>query len=60
MKSRLAIIRKQRGMTQQDLAELVPCSREHISKVENNKTNKSYKLLSRIAHQLKVDIQEIL
>lgn len=60
MKSRLAAIRKQKGFSQQELAELVTCSREHISKLENNKTNRSYKLLSRIAHHLNVDIHEIL
>jgi transcriptional regulator with XRE-family HTH domain len=60
MKSHLAAIRKQKGMTQQELADLVTCSREHISKMENNKTNKSYKLLSRIAHKLNVDTQQIL
>lgn len=60
MKSRLAIIRQQRGMTQQELADLTQCSREHISKLENNKVSKSYKLLSVIAHKLDVSIQEIL
>lgn len=37
-------IRENKNMSQQQLAELVGCSRSYISKIENNKMNESITL----------------
>jgi putative transcriptional regulator len=59
MKNKLSVVRESKKMTQQQLADLVGCSREHISKIENNKGTGSYMILYRIADKLGVNVQDI-
>ncbi|MEW5567331.1 helix-turn-helix transcriptional regulator [Rossellomorea marisflavi] len=59
MENNLANIRKQKSITQQQLAELVGCTREQISQIENSRRSGSYKLLSRIAKHLGVSVTDI-
>lgn len=51
-------IRKEKKLTQQDLADLADISREYICDIENESRNKhiTIALLSRIADALEVDI----
>lgn len=51
-------IRKEKNLTQQDLADLTGISREYICDIENEKRNKHITIayLSRIADALEVDI----
>ena len=51
-------IRKSKGLTQQDLADLTYLSREYICDIENEKRNKhpSLSVIGRIADALEVEI----
>jgi transcriptional regulator with XRE-family HTH domain len=59
MKCQLKKIRTEKKVTQQQLADLVGCSREHISQIENGKGSGSYITLSRIAKKLGINVSEI-
>lgn len=52
--------RKERKLTQQDLADMTDISREYICDVENESRNKhiTISLLGRIAEALDIDISE--
>ena len=52
--------RKRAGMTQQQVAKLVGCSREHYAKVENGQNTPSNKLAKSIGRELKMDWIEII
>jgi len=60
MKNNIANIRKQKGLTQMELAELVGVNRFHISKIERGKRSPSVKLLVKIANVLGVPIDDLL
>ena len=51
-------IRKSKGLTQQDLADLTYLSREYICDIENEKRNKhpSLSVIGRLADALEVEI----
>ena len=51
-------IRKNKGLTQQDLADLTYLSREYICDIENEKRNKhpSLSVIGRLADALEVEI----
>ena len=51
-------IRKSKGLTQQDLADLTYLSREYICDIENEKRNKhpSFSVIGRLADALEVEI----
>ena len=58
MGHRIADLRKQNGMTQQDLANKTGMQRNHISRIESGKYSVGFDTLQLIAEQfgLKVDI----
>ena len=56
---RIIELRTQKGVTQEKLAEMVDYSPNHISKLENARTNPSFDLLVKIAQALDVDINEL-
>ncbi len=60
--AKIVYYRKIRGMTQENLAELVGISPQYLSKIENGYYHKSVSLsvLMRIAQKLDVDIIELL
>lgn len=49
---RIADLRKERGMTQQDLADLTDNQRNHISRIENGKYSVGFDTLQAIAEAL--------
>ncbi len=53
-------IRKERNMTQQNLADLTDLSREYVCDIENEKRNKHFTIavLGRIADALQIPITE--
>ena len=55
---RIADIRKAKGMTQQDLADMTGNQRNHISRIESGKYSVGFDTLQTIAEQfdMKVDI----
>ena len=55
---RIADLRKQHGLTQQDLANLTGMQRNHISRIESGKYSVGFDTLQLIAEQfdMKVDI----
>ena len=52
-------IRKQRGYTVRELAEIVDVDYSYISHIENSKANPSIKLLMKIADGLEVDFLDL-
>ena len=59
----IAMLRKNKGMTQQELAALSDVSKSFLSKIEaghiqldKNSVNPTYKILQRIANMLDADI----
>jgi len=59
MKNNIASIRKQKGLTQIELAELVGVNRFHISNIERGKASPSVKLLIKIANVLNVSLDDL-
>lgn len=53
-------IRQSRGLTQDDLAELVGCNTSHISNIENDHTKVSLNVLLAIANALDTSIDYLL
>ena len=49
---RIADLRKQRGMTQQDLADITGNQRNHISRIESGKYSVGFDTLQAIAEAL--------
>lgn len=54
--------RKEKSLTQQDLADMTDISREYICDIENESRNKhiTIALLGRIAEALEIDISKLL
>jgi len=59
MKNRLAEIRSNKKITQDELAAAAGVTRNHISRIENGVCSPSMKVLSRIAKFLEVKIDDI-
>lgn len=57
--SKIKIIRKKRGWTQEYLANIVGCSRGHLNLIENNDQNSSLKLAKKLAYALGVKVEEL-
>ncbi len=59
MKNNLEGIRKERGITQEELADALEVSRQTISSLENGRYNPSIILAFKIARFFKLSIEEI-
>lgn len=59
MKNRLEILRKERGLKQDELADLLEVSRQTISSLENGKYNPSILLAFKIAKVFQCSIEDI-
>lgn len=58
MQNKIALIRRQKGVKQKDLAKKLKVNRSYLSKVENGHAWPSTKLLSRIAAELGVETKD--
>jgi transcriptional regulator with XRE-family HTH domain len=56
---RLRQLRTNRGLTQQELSELVECSTEYISRTERGLSSPSFDILERLAKALMVDAKDL-
>ena len=52
-------IRKERGLTQEDLCGLAQLDRSNLSEIENGKTDARVKTLVRIASALDVELKDL-
>ena len=59
MKIRLEELRKARGMTQEDLAEILEVSRQTVGSLENGRYNPSILLAFKIARLFHTTIEEV-
>lgn len=59
MEHNLTRLRKQKGITQEQLAEMVGVSRNHITRIETGSRNGSIFLYTRIAKSLNVSMGDI-
>jgi len=59
LKNRLEQIRKQRGIKQEELAEILEVSRQTIGSLENGRYNPSIILAFKIANYFNMSIEEI-
>lgn len=59
MKNRLELLRKQRGITQEDLAAALEVSRQTIGSLENGRYNPSILLAFKIARYFGLTIEEV-
>ncbi|WP_088226835.1 helix-turn-helix transcriptional regulator [Desulfosporosinus sp. FKB] len=59
MKNKLEEIRKQRGITQEELADRLEVSRQTISSLENGRYNPSIMLAFKIARFFNLSIEQI-
>ena len=59
MKNRLEILRKQKGIKQEELAEALEVSRQTIGSLENGRYNPSIILAFKIARYFNIVIEEI-
>ena len=58
--NRIKETRRQKGLTQEKLAESVSCNTSHISNIENNYTKVSLNVLLAIANALDTSIDSLL
>lgn len=59
MKNKLEEIRKERGITQEDLAKILEVSRQTVGSLENGRYNPSIILAFKIARYFKMSIEDI-
>lgn len=59
MKNRLSEIRKQKGINQEDLADVLEVSRQTIGSIENGRYNPSIILAFKIARYFDMSIEQI-
>jgi len=59
LRNRLEEIRKQKGLTQEELAEVLGVSRQTVNSLENGRYNPSIMLAFRIARFFGMSIEEI-
>lgn len=59
MKNRLEELRKERGIKQEDLADVMEVSRQTISSLENGRYNPSILLAYKLARYFDVTIEDI-
>ncbi len=56
---RIAELRSKKGLTQEQLAERVGYSTNHISKLELARTNPSFELLIKISSALNIELKDL-
>lgn len=56
---RIQKLRKERGLTQEEMAEKLNISRTHMGHIEQGRKAPSLKLMDKIARVLKVKVQEL-
>ncbi len=59
IRNRIRKFRKQRGLSQEKLAELVDSSREHINRMESGKDNISLSYFIKLAEAFEVSLDEL-
>lgn len=59
MKNKLEELRKEKGITQEELAEVLDVSRQTISSLENGRYNPSILLAFKIAKFLELSVEDI-
>lgn len=59
MKNNIRQLRKQAGLRQEDMAQLLGVTRQTIIAIENDKYNPSLELALKIAHLLKRPVEDI-
>lgn len=59
MKNKLEEIRKERGITQEELAKILEVSRQTVGSLENGRYNPSIILAFKIARYFKMSIDDI-
>jgi putative transcriptional regulator len=59
MKNSIKVLRKEFGLRQEDLAELVGVSRQTIIAIENDKYNPTLELAMKLAKQLGKSVEDI-
>lgn len=59
MKNKLEKIRKERGITQEDLAKILEVSRQTVGSLENGRYNPSILLAFKIARYFEMAIEDI-
>lgn len=60
MKLKLKDLRKTRGWTQEELADIVGCTKSHISEMESGKKNPSSPMLESLATAFDVQVVELI
>jgi len=59
LRNKVAALRRERGITQEELADALEVSRQTISSIENGRYNPSLELAFRIARFFGLTIEEI-
>lgn len=59
MKNNIKVLRKEMGLRQEDLAEVLNVTRQTIIAIENNKYNPTLELAIRISRLFKKNVEEI-
>ncbi len=58
--ARISLIRKAKGLSQQELAALIEYEKSHMSRLEKGGTNPTYLTLMKVAKALDISISELL
>lgn len=59
IRNRIKKYRKLNGYSQEQLAELIDCSREHIARIENGKINIGLSNFIKLAEVFKISLDEL-
>ena len=59
MENQIRVLRKEKGISQEDLARRCGVSRQTINAIENNKYDPTLSLAFRLAAQLEVTVDEL-
>lgn len=59
MKNRVKEMRKERGLTQDELAKALKVSRQTINAIENNKYNPTLELAMKLAKYIRLPVEEL-